>query len=135
MSRHGAVEFDWADGTHSFRLGLREIEELEAKRDCSLFMLLRRMDPRLPDARLADIIEVLRLGLIGGGMDPLTALALVKRYADERPIEENRDAAYAVLIAGMARVHGDKVEEQPPGEAERAEPNGSTSSASMETPQ
>jgi hypothetical protein len=105
MGRHAAIDMPWADGFYTFRLGLEQIEELEEKRDASLFALFRRLSPDVRDARLADIREVLRIGLIGGDMKPVDAMLLVRRYIDERPIDENRDAAYAVVLAGLSRVH------------------------------
>jgi hypothetical protein len=131
MSRHGAVELDWADGTYTFRLGLSEIEEIEEKRDLSLFALARRLSPVERDARLADVREVLRLGLIGGGMKPVDALTMVRRYIEERPIDENRDTAYAVVLAGLARVNSE--EAAPSGEAEAAKTSASTSPQSEPT--
>lgn len=127
MSRHGAIELAWADGDHSFRLGLGEIEELEQKRDVSIFALCRRLAPETRTARLADITETVRIGLIGGGMAPVEALALVRRYVDERPLDESRDLAYAIVLAGLSRVHSGSVEERPPGEAPAAKPSASTS--------
>jgi hypothetical protein len=132
MSRHGAVELDWADGTFTFRLGLDQIEELEEKRDLSLFTLARRLSPAERDPRLADIRETLRLGLIGGGLKPVDAMVKVRKYVDERPIDENRDIAYAVVLAGLARVNS--AEADPPGEADAAKTNASTSPRS-EAPQ
>lgn len=134
MRRHGAVELDFGDGTFTFRLGLAEIEELEEKRDASVFALARRMAPSARDARLADIMQVIRLGLIGGGMPPVDALAKVRRYVDARPIDESRDTAFAVLLAGLARVHTDDLADDPPGEAAAPEPNGSTSAPSEPLP-
>jgi hypothetical protein len=125
MSRHGAVELDWADGTFTFRLGLDQIEELEEKRDLSLFILARRLSPAERDARLADIREVLRLGLVGGGMKPVDALVKVRKYADERPVDENRDIAYAVVLAGLARVNSLEIDQ--PGGADAAKTSASTS--------
>lgn len=123
-SRHGSAEIDWADGTHTFRLGLAEIEELERKRDKGIFQITQQLQDRT--CRLSDISEVLRIGLVGGGMQPVDALALVRRYVDERPIEESRDVAYAVCLAGLMRLHTNETE-KPPGEAEAAKPAGSTS--------
>ncbi len=133
MSRHGAVELDWADGTHTFRLALREIEELEEKRDASLFTLAARLSPQVRSPRLLDITETLRLGLIGGGAKPVDALALVRRYVEERPLDDSRDVAYAVAMAGLARVHpGDLGTDE--GEAPAAEQKGSTSPLSTPEP-
>jgi len=132
-SRHAAIEAAFGDGTYTFRLGRDEIEELERKRDLSLFALARRLSPQQRDARLADISEVLRCGLIGGDMAPVPALALVRRYVDARPIDENRDLAYAVVLAGLTRVHSN--EEAPPsGEALAAKADAPKTGASTSPP-
>lgn len=132
-SRHAAIEAAFGDGTHTFRLGLDEIEELERKRDLSLFAIARRLSPQQRDARLSDISEVLRIGLIGGGMAPVAALALVQRYVDARPLDENRDVAYVVALAGLMRLHA-KEEAPPSGEGLAAKTRESTSPPSEEQP-
>lgn len=119
MSRHGAIELDFGDGTHTFRLSLGGIEELEAKADMGLFHIATRLSPSVRLCHLKEISEVLRIGLIGGGMAPVEALAQVRRYVDERPIDENRDIAYAVCLAGLTRLHTKEVE-SPSGEPKAA---------------
>ena len=134
MSRHAAIEQDWADGTYTFRLGLAEIEELERKRDLGIFELAKRLSPEVRQARSTDITETLRLGLIGGGMTPVDALAKVRKYVDERPLDENRDIAYAVVLAGLMRLHSNEME-KPLGEQKRrgrARKGASTSPQSTE---
>lgn len=132
MSRHAAIEQAFGDGEYTFRLGLDEIEELERKRDAGIFQIVARLSPDSRMARLTDISEVLRLGLIGGGMKPVDAMAKVKRYVDERPLDENRDIAYAVGLAALMRLHSKELE-KPSGEAEAPETKGSTSALSEET--
>ncbi|MUZ65335.1 gene transfer agent family protein [Agrobacterium vitis] len=127
MSGHASVTLDWADGEYIFRLPLKQLEELEDRFDRSIFVITERMMTRTATSR--EIIEVLRLGLVGGGMKPLEALPLVKRYVEERPLDENRDVAYAICLAALARVHGDEVETA--GE-QTAEQSGSTSPEFME---
>lgn len=134
MSRHAAIEQAFGDGTYTFRLGLDEIEELERKRDLSVFQIVMRLAPERREARLADLSEVLRLGLIGGGMKPVEAMALVRRYVDQRPLDESRDIAYAVALAGLMRLHSNEIEEPPSGEAQAAEPSDSTSPQSERAP-
>ncbi len=131
MSRHAAIDLDWADGSYTFRLGLDEIEELERKRDLSIFEIARRLAPERRDARLSDISEVLRLGLLGGGVNPVEALAKVRRYVDERPLDENRDTAYAIVLAGLMRVHSSEAE-KPSGGVPAANSSASTSPPSTE---
>lgn len=132
MSRHGAIETDFGDGTYTFRLGLDQIEELERKRDLGIFQIVTRLAPETRQAKLSDIMEVIRLGLIGGGMPPVDALVKVRTYVDQRPLDENRDIAYMICLAGLMRVHSSELE-QPSGEPEAAETTGSTSPPS--TPQ
>lgn len=129
--RHGQVELDWADGTYSFRLTLASYEEVEEKCDASLYEIVERLSNRT--CRLKHIREVLRCGLIGAGMAPADALRKVRQYVDERPVEENRDTALAVALAGIARVF--TVETKPAGEQQAAESLASTSPPSMEQPQ
>ena len=137
MSKHALINVDYADGTYAFRLALGGIEEVEEKCNASIFEVHDALAMRT--ARSRWIAEVIRVGLIGGGMPPADALAKVRRYCDERPLEESRDVAHAVVLAGLARVHGDDVA----GEAEPAEKpkapkprrrKGSTSGQSVAAP-
>ncbi|OJU12755.1 MAG: hypothetical protein BGN85_08820 [Alphaproteobacteria bacterium 64-11] len=131
MNRHGAIELDWADGTFAFRLSIAGIEELEEKTGKSVFDLAGRASPMVRDMRVREISETIRIGLIGGGMAPGEALAKVRRYVDERPLDESRDVAHAVLLMGLTRVHGEDLAVGEAG-APEADQNGSTSAPSME---
>lgn len=71
----------WADGEHSFRLGLKEIFELEAVCERGLGGIFRQI--RSQDWHYRYVRETIRLGLIGAGMKPLRALQLVEMYLDE----------------------------------------------------
>lgn len=69
----------FGDGPRSFRLTDSMVIELERLTETgigSLFLRLTRNDFRLPD-----LIEVIRLGLIGGGTSPEEAARLVDTYA------------------------------------------------------
>lgn len=134
MSRHGAIEVDWSGGEHTFRLGLSEIEELEAACDMSVFLLYAAMSTEVPFARMKHYSETIRLGLIGGGMKPIDAKALVRRYVDERPLSESVALGEVILKAALERVHSDEVD-QASGEADAPKTSkGSTSGPSTETP-
>jgi len=122
LSRHAAIELDWGDGTYTFRLGLEEIEELERKRDCSVFELARRMSPQVASPRSGDILDTIRLGLIGGGMAPVAALGKVRHYGERRPLHESRLVAFAVLLAAIERVQTEDIEAVLSGNDEAFEP-------------
>ena len=51
--------------------------------------------------RIEDISHSIRLGLIGGGLEPAKALDLVQSYAEKRPPLENLMLAYAIVAAGV----------------------------------
>jgi hypothetical protein len=93
-NRNGVVEMDFGDGTHRFRLAMGELEELQEKTGVGPFALFNRLSAG--DWSPADVREPLRLGLIGGGMEPIAALALVRRYVVER-------SAW-IHYAGLARI-------------------------------
>jgi len=134
--KFGEIVIEWADGHYSFRLGLAELEEIEAKFDKSIFEIAAALGNRT--AKSKEISEVLRVGLIGGGMPPADALAKVRRYCDERPLDENRTYAYGVCLKAIQRVHTDETEEDAPGETEAAietDTDASTSPPSEELPQ
>lgn len=99
MSRNAQVTFGWADGDHIFRLGIKELEELQEKTDCGPLFLLNRITRG--EWRVADLRDTIRLGLIGGGLDPFKAIELVKRYVDDRPLSESVRPAQAILAAAI----------------------------------
>lgn len=121
--RHGATELAFGDGDYTFRLGLAEIEELEEKTDTSVFLLFAATATELPYAKLKQYREVIRLGLIGGGMSPVDAMAMTRKYVDERPLTESVAVAHAVLKASLRQVHGGA----DLGEGKAAKSNASTS--------
>lgn len=133
MNRHAAIDLEWAGGSHTFRLGLAEIEELEASVDMSVFLLYAAMSAQLPFARLKHYSETIRLGLMGGGMKPVEARLLVKRYVDERPLAESVALGEVILRAAMERVHAPSLEDDAPGEREAPKSSGSTSAQSTAT--
>lgn len=100
-NRNGLVALDFADGEHRFRLAIGQLEELQEKTGVGPFVLLRRLIDG--EWRIADVRETLRIGLIGGGMEPLTALRLVRTYVDERSDWMAHSAlARLVVLAALA---------------------------------
>lgn len=130
-SRHGLVTLAFGDGEYDFRLSLGDIEELEGKTDKSIFLIAAAMQAKI--ARSTEIRETLRIGLIGGGTKPVDASALVKRYVDERSLHESQDTAYAVVLAALWRVHGDKMNDDQEDDAQAGKESASTSPPSEGT--
>lgn len=89
----------FGDDEYDFRLGWGEIVELQEKLGCGPHFLLNRL--QTGEWLVQDISQIIRLGLVGGGLEPVAAVRLVKRYVEERPPLENHQLAFVVLTAGL----------------------------------
>lgn len=124
MSADASTTFEWADGEHTFRLAIGQLRELQDKTGTGPFALLRRlMDGTW---KVDDLREIIRLGLIGGGMKPLEALGLVKNYVEGRPLMESLVPAKAIMTAALFGDPEDEVGKDNPEES-KAETDASTS--------
>lgn len=121
MSRDARVTLDWADGTYAFRLGWAQIIELQEKCDAGPYVVLQRLSNGQWLAE--DISNVIRLGLVGGGMTPADALKKTRTYVEERVPIENVLYAQAILAAGLQGAPDEAL-----GEADGEAANGSTTS-------
>lgn len=99
MSRDAKIVLDWADDTFEFRLGWGQLAELQEKTDAGPYMVLHRLHSQ--QWRIEDISNVIRLGLIGAGMEPVAALKKVRTYVEARPPLESHPFAVAILSAGL----------------------------------
>ncbi len=122
MSRDARLTLDWADGTYDFRLGWGEIAMLQEACDAGPFVILARLEDRT--WRLADICNVIRCGLIGGGMKPAEALLKVRTYVEARPPIENLLVACVVMKAGIFGAPEEQIEKK--SEAPNPEESAST---------
>ena len=124
MSRNAEITLDWADGTYLFALKWAQIIELQEQLDAGPYFVLSRLSDGT--WRAGDISNVIRLGLIGGGMEPVAALKKVRTYVEDRPPVENIMVAQAVLSAGVI---GAPDEVEKPAASEKPE-----AGEGMETP-
>jgi hypothetical protein len=99
MSRDATVTLDWADGSYKFKLTIGGLRELQEKCDAGP----QTIYSRLCDGswRIDDVREPIRIALIGGGLKPVEALGLQKRYIDDRPWLENVMTAQAIMAAAL----------------------------------
>lgn len=87
----------FGDGECNFALTDDMITELERIADLGIGALyLRCVNMQFT---LADLVEVIRLGLIGGGATPERAAQLTDTYGRNRPIDELYPLALDVLDA------------------------------------
>ncbi|RVG25037.1 gene transfer agent family protein [Sinorhizobium meliloti] len=87
----------FGDGEKTFTLTDTVIAELQHKTGLGIGALFLRMSAS--QFHMADIIEVIRLGLIGGRVNPQEAQRLVDAYAKDRPIDETLPLALDILDA------------------------------------
>lgn len=117
-------------GEHVFALRLGELRALQDARGAGPEEILSRI--RGGTWRIDDLIEVLRLGLIGGEMDEIEAQRLVISLFDLHPPLTLKLTAFDVLLEALSGPEDDK-----PGKATGAEetaPENGAGAQSTETP-
>lgn len=131
------IELAWADGTYLFALKLKQIEELQRLCGAGLGEIAQRL---LVERRwrVSDVVETLRLGLIGGGLPAVRARELIETYVDGHPLADPRDpanhlmTAQAVITAAYFGVV--EATEEVEGKAEAAAGDGTDGSTSRPLP-
>lgn len=118
MSADASVSLFFGDGEQRFRIAIGEFRELQEKVNG------RRIEAGMPaigpttlanllranDAWPDDVRDVLRIGLVGGGMKPAEAHRLLVRHFDGKPPIEFYLTAFTVLMAAFVGVAGDEVQ-------------------------
>ncbi|WP_043062394.1 gene transfer agent family protein [Brucella anthropi] len=92
MTEHRAF---FGDGEKTFALAKEQINELERKAGFGIGALYQQFVTM--QFRFGDALEVLRLGLIGGGTSPVRASELIEAYAKPTPIVEIYGLAFDIL--------------------------------------
>lgn len=111
MSRDAKVVLDWADDSYVFRLGWDQLETLQEECDAGPYVILHRLHSH--QWKMQDISNVIRLGLVGGGMEPVAALKKIREYVKKRPPLENHAFAVGILSAGLMGAPDEPVGELP----------------------
>jgi Phage tail tube protein, GTA-gp10 len=124
MPIHAEIVREWADGTYNFRIGIGEIGEIEKLCDAGILRIAERVIA--PDCKIQDYLVPIRVGLVGGGMDPVEARRLVERYA--LPYVSNIGVAYDLL-----RVAAFGPEDEPLPKSTAETETGETSASPMES--
>ncbi len=97
--RDASTTLPWADGNYTFRLGWGELIQLQEVCNAGPFEILKRLG--IGTWRVQEISAVIRLALIGGGLEPAKALSLVQYYVEKRPPMENVVFAHGILSVGV----------------------------------
>lgn len=102
MKRDARLIRPFGDGEHVFRLGIKELEELEDLCDRGFVGILQQLLAKQGSVR--EIRHTIRLGLIGGGMAPLDALSMVSRHIDGRIMEDGLEGPMLLAVAILRAV-------------------------------
>ncbi len=153
MASLQSITVPWAGEERRFFLPTGGLRAVQAKCDAGPEEILARMAPSVtalerdlgPLAammaglvgrwRIDDVREPIFQGLLGGGMDHLSASALTVEYFDRRPPRENLQLAFSILLAAVSGVPDEPGE--PVGETESGaprSPGASSASASSTKP-
>lgn len=128
MSRDGSVTLTFLDGEdYVFRLAVGQLMKLQEARNCGPYEILLRLHGE--GWRVEDITEVIRWGLVGGGMNEIRAKKMVREYVEHRPPMSAAAEASPLSIA-QAVIHAGMImpEEDDPLKKARADPSASTTS-------
>lgn len=123
------IELNWVGGEHSFALRIGELQALQDITGEGPGASLQRLYASMQTGvmmggwKISDVIDTVRLGLIGGGMDRVEAAKLTQAGADRGGITSLVPTACEVLLDALTEKDPDA------GEAE-GEPNPTTNGTS-----
>ena len=89
----------WPGGEHPFRLALAQLEGLQQKTDCGPEWLTMKL--RSGQWLATEAFEILRWGLIGGGMADGAARKAVADAFDRHPVGAFKVPALSVMMAAL----------------------------------
>lgn len=122
----------WAGGEHAFRLGIGEIRALQKACEAGPMMVLARL--MSSQWLIDDVLETLRLALVGGGMDAAKAKPLVLKAAEETSLLKLALLAAKILNAYVVEDPHDAIDLKEDGDASGelpTRPDGGASPGSM----
>ena len=99
MSRGAELNLFFADGEHTFRLPIGGLRELQDKCGAGPQAIFNRLASG--NWLIDDVIETLRIGLIGGGMSPVDAAKLVERYVVDGTLQADSQVATQIVLTAL----------------------------------
>ena len=120
----------WPGGEHPFRLALAQLEGLQQKTDCGPEWLAMKL--RSGQWTATEAFEVLRWGLIGGGMADTAAKKAVVDAFDRHPVGSFKVPALTVIMAALYGPPDDPVGK--PSLASGATPTGESAESGSSAP-
>jgi hypothetical protein len=128
MSRSAKVIAEFGGDEREFCIRIGELRELQEKCEVGPGVVLMRLIAN--QFRVDDIPTVIRLGLIGGGLDPTSASRLVRTYVEQRTFEWGGENGLGILAVKILAAALNGAEDEPPGKGGEIR-NGSTISPTV----
>lgn len=95
----GPITLSWPGGEHAFALRMGELRALQQARDTGPEEVFNRL--RTGCWTVDDLLHVIRLGLIGGGMDKAEAARTVSALMEAHPLIQFKLCAIAILAHSL----------------------------------
>lgn len=108
-----AKDIIWAGGEHAFELRIDHLRAIQDKCDAGPAFVLQRLSSG--QWYVDDVVQPIRLGLVGGGMAMEDARKLVRRHVEDRPLSQSVLTAQAILMLALYGDEDDPVGEAPAG--------------------
>lgn len=106
----------WAAGEHTFRFAIGELRALEKSCDSGVAVVLTRLMGS--QFRVDDIVEVLRIGLMGGGMNERAAMQTIEKAYPHANLYDLSVTAARVLATFVTWPTDNKEADNPLGESQ-----------------
>ena len=123
------VPLNWVGGQDDFALALGHLRAIQTHCDAGPLQIFKRLGDG--SWRVDDLFEVIRQGLIGGGMEARVAGPKVAALMERHPLVDFVLTAQAVLAAALMGEEDDPVG-KPEGTTPPPENGGSASSTATE---
>jgi len=107
MSKDGSTTINWPDEERRYRLDLGQLQELQDKCDAGPAQIFNAICDHT--WRVQWVRETIRLGLIGGGLDPVRALGVTAKYVVPGQLMTCAIIAQQILIAALSGDPNDQV--------------------------
>lgn len=107
------IELVWAGGEHSFLLRIDELRALQQKCDAGPEYILNRLHTK--QWLVDDVVETIRLALMGGGMASEDCKKIIKQHIISQPLSQFVITAQLALANALYGVEDDPVGESQAG--------------------
>lgn len=136
MSADGSITLVWGDGENKFRYSIGQFRELQEKINARRLQIgapligpMTLIDSlREKNVWPDDLRDILRIGLVGGGLSVAEAHRKLVMHFDNSPPADNMLAAYMILLAGFIGVPEDQLKKKTETETVKTEPSNSPNS-------